>query len=66
MKKIIAVILTIGVIAVLSAPAMADSPNWDQTKIDQVEKNRNTNCGVGNGGEDKVVDGYRSVPTEDG
>lgn len=35
----------------LSPEGRADSPRWNYQKIDQIEINRNSNAGIGNGGE---------------
>ena len=41
----------------VSLPAGADSGNWSAAKRDQINVNRNSNAGVGNGGEARLTRG---------
>ena len=50
---------------VLSTAALADGPNWDADKERTIDRNRNSDAGVGNGGERyNPTDGWH--PTRDG
>ena len=62
MKKLL--LATTATIA-LSVAAFADNPNWDQSKANQIDRNRNSDAGIGNGGERyNPTDGWRE--TRDG
>lgn len=50
MKKIFTSLVVATLIATPAA-VFADNPNWSEDKAGQVDQNRNTNSGLGNGGE---------------
>ncbi|MGR3802534.1 hypothetical protein [Marinibacterium profundimaris] len=50
-----AVVAFISVSAI--SPVAADSANWSEEKAAKVDANRNSNAGIGNGGERKTDEG---------
>ena len=51
MKYSISAALAAVLLVATTNVALADNPNWSADKAAQVEQNRNTNSGIGNGGE---------------
>jgi hypothetical protein len=51
-------------VLVLPGLGLADSANWNDEKATQVDQNRNTNSGLGNGGEykNKITGNWESPP----
>jgi hypothetical protein len=62
MRNLLATALAVGLAAGIATPVLAGGKNWTQDKIDQVNQNRLSNAGVGNGGEDL---GDPSDPNDD-
>lgn len=57
MKKLTILALSSIVAFGISGPVFADSANWDADKASQIEDNRNSNAGIGNGGEKQKKNG---------
>ena len=58
---VIAMVLTLGLV---SAPALADSANWSDEKLLQVERNRCANAGMGDGTELLINVIFGNLPPE--
>ena len=51
MKYFISAALAATLAVASASVALADGPNWTEEKATQVDENRNSNAGIGNGGE---------------
>ena len=58
---VIAMMLTLGLVSV---PALADSANWSDEKLLQVERNRCANAGMGDGTELLINVIFGNLPPE--
>jgi hypothetical protein len=51
MKYFISTALAATLVVAAASVALADNPNWSEEKAAQVDANRNSDAGIGNGGE---------------
>lgn len=61
MKKILLASTCVTLALMAPAISMADSANWTAEKAAQVDANRNSDAGIGNGGERKVRGKWRAT-----
>ena len=67
MKKIANTLLISTLLIASTGGAFADSKNWSAAKKQQIEVNRNSDAGIGNGGERKYYGRWRAtIYGEDG
>ena len=68
MKYFISAALAATLAVASASVALADGPNWTTEKATQVDENRNSNAGIGNGGERNRPNGVWQPTTygEDG
>lgn len=67
MKKLLLTTIISGFAICVAAPSIGDGKNWSEDKAAQVEANRNSNAGIGNGGERKKDGEWQAtVNGEDG
>lgn len=55
-RSVLAIVLVAGLAVTFSAVVLADSPNWSDSKRDRMNTNRNSDAGVGNGGEVRITE----------
>lgn len=66
MTKFLKIAMTAALVVSFAAPSFADNANWSASKAKQIDANRNSDAGIGNGGERRRPRNGQWLPTRYG
>ncbi len=59
--KVITIIMIAGAMSIVASAAVADGKNWSSEKSAKIKVNRESNAGIGNGGERYFQDDWQAT-----